>query len=81
MKCIIYRAPITTGTSVVGFHFKDGVIIAADNLGSYGSLARYRNIERVYKVNEKIILGVGGDYADFQYMKSIIDQKVLVSLA
>lgn len=27
------QSPIVTGTSVVGIKFKDGVVIAADNLG------------------------------------------------
>ncbi|XP_015593734.1 proteasome subunit beta type-4 [Cephus cinctus] len=71
------QAPITTGTSVLGLHYKDGVVIAADVLGSYGSLAKYRNCERLMKVNDNIILGAGGDFADFQYIKNIIEQKIL----
>lgn len=70
------QSPVTTGTSVVGITFKDGVMIATDTLASYGSLARYRNVDRVMKVNQNIILGAGGDYADFQYLKNIIDQKI-----
>ncbi|KAK0175552.1 hypothetical protein PV327_009295 [Microctonus hyperodae] len=71
------QSPVTTGTSVVGIQFKDGVMIAADTLASYGSLARYRSVERILKVNSKIILGAGGDYADYQYIKNIIEQKTL----
>lgn len=75
-KFVYFRAPITTGTSIVALKFNEGVIIAGDMLGSYGSLARFKNISRVLKVNDKIILGAGGDYADFQYLKDIIDQKM-----
>lgn len=50
-------------------------MIAADTLASYGSLARYRSVERILKVNSKIVLGAGGDYADYQYIKNIIEQK------
>ncbi|XP_043261433.1 proteasome subunit beta type-4 [Colletes gigas] len=71
------QAPITTGTSVIGIQFKDGILIAADVLGSYGSLARFRNLERVMKVNKNIILGAGGDYADYQFLKSKIEKKIL----
>ncbi|XP_043464759.1 proteasome subunit beta type-4 [Leptopilina heterotoma] len=71
------HTPVTTGTSVVGICFKNGIAIAADVLGSYGSLARYRSLERVMKVNDNIMLAAGGDYADFQYLKNIIDQKIL----
>lgn len=44
------RNPMVTGTSVLGVKFTGGVIIAADMLGSYGSLARFRNISRLMKV-------------------------------
>lgn len=63
---------------MVGIQFKNGVLIAADILGSYGSLARFRNLERVMKVNDNIILGAGGDYADYQCLKSNIERKMYV---
>uniref|UniRef100_A0A8C8CIJ7 Proteasome subunit beta n=1 Tax=Oncorhynchus tshawytscha TaxID=74940 RepID=A0A8C8CIJ7_ONCTS len=69
--------PMVTGTSVLGVKFTGGVIIAADMLGSYGSLARFRNISRLMKVNDSTILGASGDYADYQYMKQIIEQMVI----
>ncbi|KAG8227564.1 hypothetical protein J437_LFUL000664 [Ladona fulva] len=71
------QTPITTATSVLGIVYNGGVAIAADILGSYGSLARFRDCPRVMKVNENIILGAGGDYADFQYLKDIIEQKII----
>ncbi|XP_023726239.1 proteasome subunit beta type-4 [Cryptotermes secundus] len=71
------QAPITTGTSVLGITFEGGVAIAADILGSYGSLARFRNCPRIMHVNDNIILGAGGDYADYQYLKDVIEQKIL----
>lgn len=94
---------MVTGTSVLGVKFTGGVIIAADMLGSYGSLARFRNISRLMKVtvavdrtssavwvnkcadltvsdpfqvNGNTILGASGDYADYQYLKQIIEQMV-----
>ncbi|XP_033725071.1 proteasome subunit beta type-4-like [Pecten maximus] len=70
-------APTVTGTSVLGLKFNGGVIIAADMLGSYGSLARYRNLSRLLKVNNSTVIGCGGDYADFQFLKSTITQRVI----
>lgn len=103
---------MVTGTSVLGVKFTGGVIIAADMLGSYGSLARFRNISRLMKVrplltvqpkhlninrttsaaavnkhkhvmacglfqvNGNTILGASGDYADYQYLKQVIEQMV-----
>uniref|UniRef100_A0A8C0I993 Proteasome subunit beta n=1 Tax=Bubo bubo TaxID=30461 RepID=A0A8C0I993_BUBBB len=68
---------MVTGTSVLGVKFSGGVIIAADMMGSYGSLARFRSISRLLKVNDTTMLGASGDYADFQYLKQIIDQMVI----
>ena len=55
--------------------YDGGVVIAADTLGSYGSLARFTEIERVIKVNETTMVGAGGDFADFQFLSDIIKQK------
>lgn len=71
-----YRSPITTATSIVALKFDTGVIIAGDTLGSYGSLARFRNCTRVQKINDNIIIGAGGDYGDYQYLKTMIEQKM-----
>ena len=67
---------MVTGTSVLGIKFEGGVVIAADTLGSYGSMARYRDCSRVMKVNDSTILGAGGDYADYQWLKHVIEQRV-----
>ncbi|PZC80504.1 proteasome subunit beta type-4 [Helicoverpa armigera] len=69
--------PITTTTTVIGVKFDKGCVIAADTLGSYGTLARFRDCPRVMKVNDLILLGNGGDYADYQYLKDIIEQKII----
>lgn len=37
-------SPIVTGATVVGLKYKDGVILAADTLASYGSEARYKDV-------------------------------------
>ncbi len=56
--------------------FDGGVMLAGDMLGSYGSLAKFRNLERIIKVNNSTIVGASGDIADFQHLKAIIEQKV-----
>lgn len=53
-------------------------MICADTLGSYGSMARYFNCPRVMKVNNQVLLGAGGDIADFQHLQSVIEQSVWV---
>ncbi|KAL7676247.1 hypothetical protein ACOME3_002503 [Neoechinorhynchus agilis] len=71
--------PTVTGTSVVGLLFNGGVIVAADTLGSYGSLARFRSLSRVKIVNDKTMLAVGGDFADFQNLSEELDNLVTQS--
>ena len=58
--------PIVTGSSVLAVKYKDGVMYIGDTLGSYGSLARFKNLKRIEKVNEYTLVGSGGEYSDFQ---------------
>lgn len=76
MMRFVCREPIVTGTSVIGIKYEGGVIIAADTLGSYGSLAKFRSLSRVLRVNERTVIAATGDYADFQLLKTIITDKV-----
>lgn len=68
-------AGVVNGTSVLSIAFDGGVIIAADTLVSYGSLARFRNCERIKVVNEHTVVAATGDYADYQYLTRLIHQK------
>lgn len=68
------QQPIITGTSVNSIKFKDGVIVAADNMGSYGSLLRFNNIERIFKVGKETVVGVSGDISDFQQIQRLLDE-------
>jgi len=67
------QSPVVTGTSVLGVKFKDGVVIAADNLASYGSLARFTDVKRLREFNSKTIIGVGGDISDMQYLDRMLN--------
>ncbi|CAJ1354956.1 unnamed protein product [Effrenium voratum] len=66
--------PIVTGASVIGLKYKDGVIVAADTLASYGSEARYKDVCRLKKVGEYTLLGGGGEFSDFQYVSDLLDE-------
>ena len=52
--------PITTGTSVLGIKYRDGVMLAANTLVSYGSLAKYKNARRLLPVNARTLIGASG---------------------
>ncbi|GAA5950958.1 hypothetical protein JCM3765_004640 [Sporobolomyces pararoseus] len=71
------QQPIVTGTSVIGLKYKDGVILAADNLASYGSLARFKDVKRLHKLGSKTLIGAGGDMADFQQLKKLLENLMI----
>ncbi|KAI4209641.1 MAG: hypothetical protein LQ351_007441 [Letrouitia transgressa] len=62
------KSPAVTGTSVVAVKFKDGVVIAADNLASYGSLARFTDVKRLRPFKSNTIIGFSGDVSDMQFI-------------
>lgn len=68
-------AGATSGSSVLALAFDGGVIIAADTLVSYGSMARFRNCERIKVVNNQTVVAATGDYADYQFLTKLIEQK------
>ncbi|RXK35506.1 20S proteasome subunit beta 7 [Tremella mesenterica] len=78
------QQPVVTGTSVLGLKFKGGVMLAADNLASYGSLARFRDIQRLHPLGSHCVMAVAGDMADFQWLKrdlgSILREEEALSL-
>lgn len=39
-------------------------------------MASFRNVDRVFTINDNCILGAGADYADFQCIKHYIDDKI-----
>jgi 20S proteasome subunit beta 7 len=59
-------SPIVTGTTVIGIKYQDGVMLAADTLASYGSLARYKDVRRIQKVGESTLIGASGEISDYQ---------------
>ena len=58
--------PIVTGTSVVGLTYQGGVLLAADTLLSYGSMAKSFDTPRMVSIDNRILLGASGEYSDFQ---------------
>jgi len=67
------QQPLITGTSVLAIKYKDGIMMAADNLASFGSLARFKDVSRLHPVGAHTIIGAGGDMSDFQYIQRILD--------
>jgi len=68
--------PKVTGTSVIAIKYADGVMMAADTLGSYGSLARFRNLERIRTVGKNTLVGGSGEYSDFQHIMTSLEELI-----
>lgn len=70
--------PMVTGTSVIGIVYKDGVLLAADTLLSYGSLAKAQRISRLTAIpNTNTIVGGSGEYSDYTKLVEILTAKAL----
>uniref|UniRef100_A0A6U5BXA0 Proteasome subunit beta n=1 Tax=Hemiselmis andersenii TaxID=464988 RepID=A0A6U5BXA0_HEMAN len=70
------QSPIVTGTGVVGIKFDGGVMLAADTLGSYGSLARYLSVPRLKPFGKNTVVGGSGDLSDFQRVSALVDELI-----
>jgi len=67
-------SPYVTGSSVLGVKYAGGVMIACDTLCSYGSQARYKEVQRVMQAGLYTIMGASGEYSDFQYIQKLVDE-------
>lgn len=67
------QQPIVTGTTVIGIKYNGGVMLAADTLSSYGSLARYKDTRRLIKVGEQTLIGASGEMSDFQSIQELLE--------
>jgi 20S proteasome subunit beta 7 len=57
---------MVTGASVLAIKYKDGIMMASDTLASYGSMARFRNIQRLHAIGTHTIVGMSGELSDAQ---------------
>ena len=55
--------------------------LARHTAGSYGSMAKFRQISRMHKVNNQTVMAATGDYADFQYIVEDLTELQYVCLA
>jgi len=68
--------PIVTGASVLGIKYNGGVMLAADTLLSYGSMAKTMNASRLVQIDNTLI-GASGEYSDFQAIQEMLEAKSL----
>jgi 20S proteasome subunit beta 7 len=44
---------------------------------SYGSLARFKSIQRLHPVGNSTVVGASGDLSDFQYIQSVLEELII----
>lgn len=71
---VLLSCQVVTGSSVLGVKCSDGVVMASDTLGSYGSMARYRDLRRMVQVTDELVIGAGGEYSDFQAIIEMLEE-------
>ncbi|SCM23182.1 proteasome subunit beta type-4, putative [Plasmodium chabaudi adami] len=64
--------PVVTGTSVIALKYRNGVMIAADKKASYGSYAKFQNVQRIFKISNKTVMSFSGELADAQYLHELL---------
>lgn len=71
--------PIVTGASVLAVKYADGVLMITDTLASYGGLARFKDVQRLAKVNNSTLLGGSGELSDFQYITGTLLKELVLT--
>ena len=59
---------------MLGVKYADGVLLACDTLAAYGSTKRYKSFQRLYAVNDRVVVGAGGEMSDFQHIQTLLDE-------
>jgi 20S proteasome subunit beta 7 len=68
----IYPSPKTMrdfvrGSTVIGFRYDKGMVVAADTRASYGRLAMHNSVGRIFNIGGTVV-GFSGEVSDMQYL-------------
>jgi 20S proteasome subunit beta 7 len=55
--------------------FNGGVVLASDRNAYSSSLQRFNDISRHFRVNDRCVVVFSGDFADFQWIRNLIECK------
>lgn len=67
---------MASGASILAIKYDGGVLMAADTLLSYGSLAKWPNVPRIKIIGKRTAIAASGDYADFQDVANELESLV-----
>jgi len=66
----------STGTTIVGLVFKDGVVLGADTRATSGPIVADKNCEKIHYIAERIWCCGAGTAADTEYTTQLISNKM-----
>lgn len=72
---------VVVGTSIVALKYANGIMFAADMKISIGSSAKYHDVQRLYKINNKTVIGFTGEMSDAQYITDMLKRMQLLNLS
>jgi len=61
-----------TGTTTLGFKWKDGVILATDRRATMDTMIVAKNISKLHRINDHIAMTIAGGVGDSQYIVKIL---------
>jgi 20S proteasome subunit beta 7 len=57
--------PVNIGTSVIGLHYADGIMLAADTAVAYGSMKKTKHVSRISQLGDETAFACSGEMSDF----------------
>ncbi|CBZ52159.1 proteasome A-type and B-type domain-containing protein [Neospora caninum Liverpool] len=69
--------PIVTTSSVLGITYKDGILMVADTLASYGRMTRFKDTSRFFTLGTHTAVASTGDYSDHQMLERTLSRYAL----
>lgn len=67
---------LNTGTTTIGFKFKDGVIIASERRATMGHVIAHSHVQKVYKIADNIGMTIAGLVGDAQLMVRYMQSEI-----
>ncbi|MEM4755871.1 MAG: proteasome subunit beta [Candidatus Woesearchaeota archaeon] len=67
---------LKTGTTTIGFHYADGVILAADRRATAGSMIVDKRIKKAVIINERMALTTAGSVSELQFLMKLIKAEI-----
>ncbi|KAG4302385.1 hypothetical protein PCK1_001367 [Pneumocystis canis] len=67
---------ISTGTTIVGVLYKDGVCIAADTRATMGPIVANKNCKKLHKISPRIWAAGAGTAGDIDFVTSFISSQI-----